>query len=295
MLPPAASVVASLLAPETPAADIPPSGARAADVAHGTPIAAVGNIPPIPAQAQDFSPQSAVEAVTTALKCARVNTSWETATGAMALSGHLRSAEERRELVKNLSGIPGVRRVVDAGLHIVGDPYCRLLSFLAVEGVTRSEDQRFDEAALGAPTQAGVVRLSAGMPLDLALVAPEFPSHVFVDYFTADGGVYHLLPAEKMNDNVFKPDERFGIGAKYGRGRRATIGPPFGLDVVLALATSRPLALKSRPVAEPADRYLGVLADEIREARRRDPTVRVEYAYYLIYTSPPRAAFDRSP
>ncbi|HKH26837.1 MAG TPA: DUF4384 domain-containing protein [Sphingomicrobium sp.] len=295
ILPLPAGVAASLPAPENPGADIPPSGAGAADVAQGTALAALGNIPPLPAQAQEFSSQSAVEAVTTALKCARVNTSWETATGAMVLSGHLRSAEERRQLVKSLSGIPGVRRVVDAGLHIVGDPYCRLLNFLAAEGVTRSEDQRFDEAALGAPTQAAVVKLSAGMPLDLALVAPEFPSHVYVDYFTADGGVYHLLPAEKVNDNMFKPDEHFGIGAKYGRGRRATIGPPYGLDVVLALATSRPLALKPRPVAEPADRYLGILADEIRDARRRDPTVRVEYAYYLIYTSPERAAFERSP
>jgi hypothetical protein len=184
-----------------------------------------------------------------------------------------------------LSAVPGVRDVRDAALHVVGEPYCRVLSFLSHPALTRSDEQKYDVAAIGASTQAGVVRFTAGMALELELGAPNFESRIYVDYFTADGRVYHLFPGDRLSDNTFAPNERFGIGGRYARGRKATIGPPYGLDVAVALASSRPLLERARPAAESAADYLEALGAAISEARLRDPALRVEYAYYLVRTS----------
>jgi hypothetical protein len=108
---------------------------------------------------------------------------------------------------------------------------------------------------------------------------------VYVDYFTADGRVYHLLPTANLLDHRLRPNERLTIGGRNGRGVKATIGPPFGLDVVVALASDVPLFPRGRPVAEPANTYLADLAATVAEAHRREPALQLEYSYYLIQTT----------
>jgi hypothetical protein len=193
--------------------------------------------------------------------------------------------QDREKLTAAISAKAGVRDVAHSDLHVVGEPYCQVLDFLARPELARSDNQRQDVEAITQPAQAGVLVLKAGMPLALQLSGPDYASFVYVDYFTADGRVYHLLPTTILADNQLASGERLAIGGREGRGVKATIGPPFGLDMVVALASERPLYRSARPVAENADAYLKALERMLTDARQRDPGLRLEYSYYLIRTA----------
>jgi hypothetical protein len=106
-----------------------------------------------------------------------------------------------------------------------------------------------------------------------------------VDYFSSSGEVYHLLAGNDPRGNRFAPDEAFTVGGARGRGLQATIAPPYGLDLVVAIASSEPLFAKPRPVAERAPSYLDALAGILTENTKRGRSFRVEYAYFVINTT----------
>jgi hypothetical protein len=240
-------------------------------------------------EARAVDPQRELATAVGGLDCARVQARIEPGTGAAVLSGHLRSERERDRLVQQVSEIPGVRTVRESALQIVGDPYCRVLTLLGRPDFIRSKDQRQDPAEIGTAAQTGIVRFDGGSALDMPLSAPDFPSYIYVDYFTADGRVYHLLPAENPLANRFAPDERFRVG-RDGRGRPAVIAPPYGLDMIVTIAASEPIFAQSRPVVENASDYLLSLNFAVNELQERGRKLNVEYAYYLIYTAPGKNA-----
>ncbi len=230
------------------------------------------------------SPRIALTQAIGGFDCARLQMGWDAAEGSVSISGHIRSSEDRDRLVATLTAIDGVKQVVNRNLYIVGEPYCRVLAFLGQPGLTKSSDQRQGLEMLGSPAQSGVVRLKAGMPLELKLAGPAFTAYIYVDYFTADGRVYHLLPTRNLEEQRVEPNEAFAVGGSRGRGLKATIGPPFGLDMVVAVASTRRLFPDVRPTSEDAKGYLSAFDAALAEARRRDPGVQLEYAYYLVQT-----------
>lgn len=117
-------------------------------------------------------------------------------------------------------------------------------------------------AALAEPLRIGVSGgslLHGGEPLILDLTAPAAPVQLRVDYFMADGSVVHLLP------NPSEPGEPLDAGATRRLGERAaggrswSVGPPFGRELVLTIATPSPLFASPRPEVEPAAVYLADL------------------------------------
>jgi hypothetical protein len=230
-------------------------------------------------------PRPALAEAVVNLECGRVEAAFDDLNGSVRLSGHIRSMQDREKLTAMVAAIAGIREVAQSDLQVVGEPYCQVLDFLARPELARSDDQRQDVEAITQPAQAGVLTLKGGMPLSLQLTGPDYPSYVYVDYFTADGRVYHLLPTASLADHRLASGERLTIGGREGRGVKATIGPPFGLDMVVALASEQPLYASVRPVAESADAYLKALERMTAEARRRHPGLRLEYSYYLIRTA----------
>jgi hypothetical protein len=242
--------------------------------------------PVVPRISTGRDPESEIEDVVRGYGCARVSALYEINNGAVTLSGHLRSAADRDDLLDNLVRIPGVSRVEAADLHIIGDPYCRVLAFLSRPEFVRSDDERADISAIGDPVQASVDRIEAGTLLEMEMIAPDFPSHIYVDYFAVDGNVYHLLPTNTLDEGRFEPDQRFGLGGGYERGLKVKIGPPFGLDLILAIASSEPLFDAVRPTVENAEDYLAALGAAIDAAEARNPDLRLGFAYHLMYTGP---------
>jgi hypothetical protein len=233
------------------------------------------------------SPERAVAAALKNLDCARVSARFDPGRQVVELAGHVSSGAQQAHLRQQLANLPNVRVVQDQALSIVGDPFCRVLTFLERPGLARSEDQKQDLARIiGAAGEAGVVRFTDGMLLRLDLQAPKFPSYVYVDYFTADGKVHHLLPGDDPRGNRFAPDERFVLGGATGRGpRNARIGPPYGLDLVVAIASDAPLFSPPRRTTESAAAYLAALHATLDDRSRRGTPPRLEYAYFIINTA----------
>jgi hypothetical protein len=265
----------------------------------GGPPAPVAEIAPVPSERTELAalpvaprlstgvdPDSEIEAVVRSYGCARVSALYEINGGSVTLSGHLRSPADRDELLERLVQVPGVSRVEASDVHIIGDPYCRVLAFLGRPEFVRSDEQHADISAIGDPVQASVDRFDAGTPLELQMIAPDFPSYIYVDYFAVDGNVYHLLPTADLEEARFAPDEQFGLGGRYERGLKVTIAPPFGLDLILAIGSSEPLFEEVRPTVEDAANYLAALGTAIDETQAENPGLRLEYAYHLIYTGP---------
>jgi hypothetical protein len=274
MVPHAPDVVA--LASEAPSeATSPTSGDK--------PQVAAIVAPPRP-DALAIDPAQEIETVVTGYGCARINAHYDIS-GGIVLSGHVKSDVDRANMLTRLESVPGVHRVDDANLHIVGEPYCRVLAFLGRPEFVRSSDQRVGMAEFGNPAQSDVKHLSAGMPLEIAVRAPDFPSYVYVDYFSVNGKVYHLLPVKAVQTSKFEPGKQFVLGGNKGAGFNMTVAAPFGLDFAVAIASTEPLFHDLRPLQEDASDYLKAVAGAIERLKQAGTPPRLEYAYWLIYTT----------
>ena len=122
---------------------------------------------------------------------------------------------------------------------------------------------------------------TAGERLVIHLKTPAYPSYLYVDFFTLDGTVYHMLP------NVLNSDNQ--APAHY----QATIGdlgdwvaaPPFGQELVVMLSSSLPLFRANRPERENAESYLAALSRELRRASNTG-NAQLAASYLLLTTQP---------
>nr|WP_246500854.1 DUF4384 domain-containing protein [Azospirillum rugosum] len=115
-------------------------------------------------------------------------------------------------------------------------------------------------AAAAAPVsirpEAQGTPLRGGQSLVLDIVAPDFPAHLQVDYYTADGNVVHLLPNPLETSGRVESRAVRRLGDRKSGGRFWTIGPPFGDELVVVVASALPLFPTPRPEAEAAADYL---------------------------------------
>lgn len=101
---------------------------------------------------------------------------------------------------------------------------------------------------------SGTLRKEDFLVLDLT--APAAPAHLRVDYFTTDGHVIHLLPNPLETDGSIEAGATRRLGERTAGGRFWSVGPPFGQELLVALATPAPLFATLRPEMEPAAAYL---------------------------------------
>ena len=64
-----------------------------------------------------------------------------------------------------------------------------------------------------------------------------------------------------------------------------TVAAPFGLDFAVAIASTEPLFRELRPIQEDATDYLKAVAAAIERLKQAGTPPRLEYAYWLIYTT----------
>ena len=102
--------------------------------------------------------------------------------------------------------------------------------------------------------------LNAGDSLALEIRAPARPVVLQVDYFTIDGSVVHLLPNPSDQGTALAAGALRRLGGRAEGERRWTVGPPYGTEMLLTIATPEPLFPTARPEQEPAADYLAALA-----------------------------------
>ena len=116
-------------------------------------------------------------------------------------------------------------------------------------------------------------RLHDGEPVRVRLVMPDFTSWLRVDYVAHDGSVQHLYPqlADPKNAIAADPRRTFAPGEPVNLGHSSwLIGPPYGTDMIIAVAASEPLFDGGRPSnAETAEVYLRDLQTAIDALRQR--------------------------
>ncbi len=97
---------------------------------------------------------------------------------------------------------------------------------------------------------------------------PEFPAHLTVDYLSHDGSVTHLFPIRADRDKIFAANSAVTLGDPV-RGV-GDVGPPFGTDMILAVASSVPLFAQRPSDSETVETYLPALRDAIDAALLRN-------------------------
>jgi hypothetical protein len=169
-------------------------------------------------------------------------------------AGDPRSLDQALEAInQKAAGIP----VSTERITTLDRTYCGALEVLQ----PHVETNRNREVELVVSGSIPEAPLSEGADLVLSIKAPAHSSFVYVDYFSLDGNVTHMLPNPTLKANRLTPSSRTTLGEGAGSGRW-TIGEPFGTELVSVLTSPKPLFARLRPEIEPADAYLA----DLREA-----------------------------
>jgi hypothetical protein len=126
---------------------------------------------------------------------------------------------------------------------------------------------------LGLEMVDGKTRLHDGERVRVRLTMPDFAGSLRVDYVAHDNTVQHLYPqrADPKNRIVADVPRIRAAGEIVDLADPAwVIGQPYGTDMIIAVASSRPLFDQPRSGnAETADAYLRELQGAIENARQR--------------------------
>ncbi len=247
---PPAPAPAGLQADLEPDADAPSSEAVVADELPLEQVLAALPDLPSAAPAAEPSTMEAIDSLLSELKerpCTRLEV--EPTTVGLRLVGSTTSPTGRTEIlaaIGTLEDIDNVRfRLDEAG------SFCRLYDMLAAHA-----ESAMPRLADLFPSRADY-RLAASEPLVLRVLTPDFPSHLTVDYFTADGMVVHL-EMRQAEAPPLPPVEAVWIGDPAD-GQWLTIAEPFGEELIAVIASREPLFAEPRPRIESAETYLDAL------------------------------------
>jgi hypothetical protein len=127
-------------------------------------------------------------------------------------------------------------------------------------------------------------RLRDGELVTVALTAPDFPAYVMVSFLVHDGTLMHLHPTPTDPARVIPPGSTLRLGDPSIGGPAWAVGPPYGSDMIIAIASSAPLFDRPRPDDEDTAAYLRDLRAAIAAARQRG--VRLAADAWVLETAP---------
>ncbi|QCO13837.1 DUF4384 domain-containing protein [Azospirillum brasilense] len=110
------------------------------------------------------------------------------------------------------------------------------------------------------------ILFEGGQTLMFDVAAPDFPVYLQVDYFTSDGDVIHLLPNPLEISGRVESGAIRRLGERGAGGRFWTVGPPYGHELIVVIASPTPLFAAPRPEAEAAASYLPALKQALDSA-----------------------------
>lgn len=229
-----------------------------------------------------------LSALLTEVDCARLSAVFLPETGKLELRGHIPDPNLRAPLLEELRRQTGEGIPISANLQHLPKPQCRALAGIAAAGLPQSTDQFTDARLIGETAHARSYAYTEGQRLKFELAAPDYDAFIYVDYFNAAGEVIHLVPNEIIPLRRHDAGSAVGVGQNVPGepGLEITIGPPYGQEIAVAFAASRPLYDRTRPITEPAAPYLEFLKNRIDAARAADLDFKGEWVYFFLTTSP---------
>jgi len=232
-------------------------------------------VPPQPAlrQRQDL------EQLIATFHCAQIEALFKDNDSRVTLQGYVPKPEEATRLQQEAAKIPGIQQVTSE-VQIRVWPYCEVVELLA-QDQRRNHDKQY--GLLVTPMAQHASRFVEGENLIVSLLGPNYDAYLYVDLYQLDGMVTHILPNPINRTHFWKAGTSSPIvlgqplpGQKIWR--TYTIQPPFGQEMVVAMASPTPLFAEQRPEQEKAGDYLKALRQMLEAGRNREQ-VAVEYLF----------------
>ncbi|WP_209428518.1 DUF4384 domain-containing protein, partial [Pararhodobacter sp. SW119] len=210
-----------------------------------------------------------ISARLSAVPCARMQTVFLPETGTLELRGHVPEEGLRAPVLAALREQVGGAIPVSDNVRILPRPQCNVLAGIAALGLPQSTVQETDPRLIGDDAHAREYAYVEGDELTFEMTSPDYPAHVYIDYFDAAGMVLHLQPNEMLDTTLLPPKSTLDVGHAPDGSEvfRITVAPPFGNEIAVAFAASHPIHDAPRPVREPAGPYLDWLRERIAAAR----------------------------
>lgn len=200
--------------------------------------------------------------------------------GAISLTGHSGSMAEINLLRDRIEALPGVQNAV-VDVKGLDGALCGALDLFAP--YLRNNRVNGHGLQVQARNTNGQYIEDENLIVDLRL--PRYESYVYVDYFSIDGGVLHMLPNEAYPENFGSPDLEFSLG-EADSARNWSIAAPFGTEIVVVLSSPEPLFESNREEVEFASGYLTSLRDRLRQIEGGQNGHRLSADIFFITTKP---------
>lgn len=212
--------------------------------------------------------------------------------GQVRIGGFLTSSTEQDGVRNQLLGMAAITAVDDNEVLVVGNSLCDGLGVYSNGTAELAPDAEVNEdlpEPLRSPPLFGTVQGSretfvGSSYLELYVDTPDYPAHVYIDYFRPDGVVVHLAPSELHPDIYYpEPGSTIVISDMDPESPTVPAGPPFGMGMVVTLSANAPVFQSGsiRPREEVAEDYLQDLDVALR-GREIDPDFQSQYGYVFI-------------
>jgi serine/threonine-protein kinase len=166
------------------------------------------------------------------------------------VSGYISVSSEQplHTVLSNLAATSNQR--LDIKLIPIADQNCELLSILQ-PFVQRNNLQKHGLQI--EPNQHESLFVEGERPI-FEVITPDFPGYLYVDYFMADGNVFHLLPTSNQLQQLTNAEQQILIG-KEGTTRQWEIVKPYGKEIMSVIVSDHPLFDKVRDEIESSEAY----------------------------------------
>lgn len=164
------------------------------------------------------------------------------------------------------------------GLHAFDAPFCLALDALRPAAQPFGTPHPLQVALAGHAT-----RLRDGQQITVVVNGPDFPAYIHVSFLVHDGTLAHLHPTPTDPMRQLPPRGTLRLGDPALGGPAWVVGPPYGADLIIAVASSAPLFDRPRPDDEDTAAYLRDLRAALQRARQGG--VRVAADAWLVETA----------
>jgi len=98
--------------------------------------------------------------------------------------------------------------------------------------------------------------LQAGETLSIELETPDFPSYLYLSYIQANGDAIQLLSPQGRVPKPLAPNSHLRLGDGADGGAKFSISPPYGAEMLVAIAAASPLFDADLPYSQTERDYL---------------------------------------
>lgn len=191
------------------------------------------------------------------------------------VKGYLNASKTAAETLRNkLEDLPGVK-TVNLKTRPIDEKFCNIID---------TYQPYWSATAQPGGTTINALHQSAtfvaGEPLIVKITTPAHEAYVYVDYYSLDGQVTHLLPSPRLKANQ-APANYTAVLGDLGEW---IVSEPYGTELVVIATSPEPVFKKLRKESEKANDYLNDLSRQLKRIARQSSQDGVATDFLAITT-----------